>query len=74
MSYTISLSTMWAKGRFSNMKEFAAKAEEWGFTHIEANSLVSPQMLDELVDASMPISSLHAPCPNHPSSTGAPAC
>ena len=73
MSYTISLSTMWAKGRFSHMKEFATKAKEWGFTHIEANSIVSPQMLDELVDDSMPISSLHCPCPNRPSSTGVPA-
>ena len=64
---------MWAKGRFSHMAEFAAKAKELGFTHAEANTSVSPQGLDELVKTSIPISSLHSPCPAALSSKGVPA-
>jgi len=68
----ISLSTMWAKGRFRHMAAFAAKAQELGFTHIEANASISPRMLDELIQTSVPISSVHSPCPTASSSAGAP--
>lgn len=68
----ISLSTMWAKGRFGHMADFAAKAQELGFTHIEANASISPRMLDELIQTSVPISSVHSPCPSVLSSTGVP--
>jgi len=68
----VSLSTMWAKGRFSHMAEFATKAIGLGFTHIEANASISPQMLSELIEAAVPISSIHSPCPVVMSSRGIP--
>jgi sugar phosphate isomerase/epimerase len=68
----VSLSTMWAKGRFSHMAEFAAKAKELGFTHIEANTSISPRMLSELLQTTIPISSIHSPCPAVLSSRGIP--
>ena len=68
----ISLSTMWAKGRFSHMAGFAAKARELGFTHIEPNTLVSPEMLNELLKTAVPILSIHSPCPAVLSSRGIP--
>jgi sugar phosphate isomerase/epimerase len=68
----VSLSTMWAKDRFSHMSGFAAKARELGFTHIEANTIISPQMLSELLKTAMPISSVHSPCPAVLSSQGTP--
>jgi len=70
--FEVSLSTMWAKGRFSHMAGFIAKAKEFGFTHIEANSSVSPQMLSALLNAKVPISSIHSPCPATSSSRGIP--
>lgn len=63
---------MWAKGRFNSMSQFVAKAKELGFTHIEANASVSPQGLDELIRTSVPISSIHSPCPAVLSSKGTP--
>jgi sugar phosphate isomerase/epimerase len=69
----VSLSTMWAKGRFSHMAEFASKARELGFTHIEANYSISPQMLDELIKTAIPVSSIHSPCPALLSFRGIPA-
>jgi sugar phosphate isomerase/epimerase len=63
---------MWAKGRFGHMAEFATKAKELGFTHIEANASISPQMLSELIEAAVPISSIHSPCPAVLSSRGIP--
>jgi sugar phosphate isomerase/epimerase len=70
--FEISLSTMWAKGRFSHMAGFAARAKELGFTHIEANSSVSQRMLSEILKTTIPISSLHSPCPAALSSKGMP--
>ncbi len=63
---------MWAKGRFSHMAGFAAKLGELGFTHVEPNILVSPQMLNELLKTTLPISSIHSPCPAALSSQGIP--
>jgi sugar phosphate isomerase/epimerase len=68
----VSLSTMWVKGRFSHMAGFATKAKKLGFTHIEANASISPQMLSELIEAAVPISSIHSPCPAVLSSRGIP--
>ena len=68
----VSLSTMWVKGRFSHMAGFAAKAKELGFTHIEANASISPRMLSELLKTTIPISSIHSPCPTVLSSRGIP--
>ena len=70
--FEVSLSTMWAKGRFSNMAGFVVKAKEFGFTHIEANASVSPQMLSELLKTKVSISSIHSPCPATSSSRGTP--
>jgi sugar phosphate isomerase/epimerase len=70
--FEVSLSTMWAKGRFSHMAGFVTKAKEFGFTHIEANSSISPQMLNELLKGKVPISSIHSPCPATSSSRGIP--
>jgi sugar phosphate isomerase/epimerase len=64
---------MWAKDRFGHMARFAAKARELGFTHIEANSLISARMLNELIKTTVPISSIHSPCPAVLSSRGIPA-
>ena len=44
-----SLSNMRAKGKFSHMAGSAAKLREFGFTHVESNTLVSPGMLNELI-------------------------
>jgi len=63
---------MWAKGRFSRMAGFVARAKEFGFTHIEANASVSPQMLSELLKTGVSISSIHSPCPATLSSGGTP--
>ena len=63
---------MWAKGRFSQMARFAAKAKELGFANIEVNASVSPRMLAQLLKTSVPISSIHSPCPTLLSSTGNP--
>ncbi len=68
----VSLSTMWAKGRFARMAEFADRAVELGFTHIEANASVSPQSLRELIATGVLISSFHCPCPAVSSSLGKP--
>jgi sugar phosphate isomerase/epimerase len=70
--FEVSLSTMWAKGRFSHMAGFAAKLRELGFTHVEPNTLVSPRMLNELLKTTVPISSIHSPCPAVLSSQGIP--
>jgi len=68
----VSLSTMWAKDRFSHMAEFVVKARGLGFTHIEANASISPRMLSELIETTIPISSIHSPCPRVLSSRGIP--
>ncbi len=63
---------MWAKGRFGNMTEFVIKAKGLGFTHVEANASISPQMLHELIKTSVHISSIHSPCPAVLSPKGIP--
>jgi len=63
---------MWAKGRFSNMAKFVATTRGLGFSHVEANASVSPQGLNELIQTSIPISSIHCPCPAVLSSKGIP--
>jgi sugar phosphate isomerase/epimerase len=63
---------MWAKDRFDDMAEFASEAKEFGFSHVEINASVSPQGLSELVETSIPISSIHSPSPAVLSSRGVP--
>jgi len=69
----VSLSTMWAKGRFAQMDAFATSAAELGFSHVEVNASVSPQMLRELIASRVRISSFHCPCPAVMSSRKRPA-
>ncbi|MBE0430743.1 MAG: TIM barrel protein [Dehalococcoidia bacterium] len=68
----VALSTMWAKDRFVHMAGFASRARELGFTHIEANHWISAQMLAELIETLVPVSSIHSPCPAASSSAGIP--
>jgi sugar phosphate isomerase/epimerase len=63
---------MWAKGRFGHMAGFATKAKGLGFTHIEINASVSAEMLAQLLNTAVPISSIHSPCPAVLSSSGIP--
>ena len=56
----ISLSTMWAKGRFSHMPQFVTKVKKFGFLAIRAQ-VFSPQGLNEPIETSFPISSIHRP-------------
>lgn len=63
---------MWAKDRFLSMAEFAAKAKEFGFSHVEVNASVAPQQLAELIQTSIPISSIHSPSPAVLSPKGIP--
>lgn len=69
----VALSTMWAKDRFGHMAGFASRAQELGFTHIEANHWISARMLAELIETPVPVSSIHSPCPAALSSAGIPA-
>jgi len=60
----ISLSTMWAQGRFQHLGGFVAAARRLGFSGIEINYTVEPQGLDELLangDGAYP--SFHSPVP-----------
>ncbi|MFO7712181.1 MAG: TIM barrel protein [Dehalococcoidia bacterium] len=55
------------------MDAFVTRAAEFGFTHVEVNASVSPQMLRELIASKVHISSFHCPCPAVVSSRGRPA-
>lgn len=46
------------------MAEFVKEANEFGFTHLELNSALTPQKLSELLEIEgISISSVHCPCP-----------
>jgi len=69
VSKDISLSTMWARGRYTDLIEFSRDAQSWGYSAIEANAYVtSDDMLNMLIQGPLPLSSLHNPCPNLQSS------
>jgi len=60
----VSLSTMWAQGRFQHLGEFVAAVRRTGFGGIEINYTVEPQGLEELLasgDGVYP--SFHSPVP-----------
>ena len=60
----VSLSTMWAQGRFQRLGDFVATARRLGFGGIEINYTVEPQGLAELLatgDGAYP--SFHSPVP-----------
>lgn len=55
---------MWSL-RYKDMAGFIRDALEFGFTHLELNSSLTPERLKDLLDiGEMPVSSVHAPCPN----------
>ncbi len=62
----LSLSTMWAQQpRFEGEpRRFAETAKALGFTHVEINYAMPPEVVDELGRGSvLPVSSVHQPCP-----------
>ncbi|MBI4498347.1 MAG: sugar phosphate isomerase/epimerase [Chloroflexi bacterium] len=67
----VALSTMWGIGRLGSFREFAEKAQAFGYTHIELNHQFPPAWLAEhdagaLNGLDITISSVHDPCPNAP--------
>lgn len=65
MSAPLSLSTMWARGRYEDLYDFSCDACDWGFTAVEANAFVtSMDALERLAAGPLPLSSLHNPAPN----------
>jgi sugar phosphate isomerase/epimerase len=69
----ISLSTMWSMN-YQNMTEFIRDAREFGFTHLELNTSLTPGKLNELrAIEGVEVSSVHAPCPNTLTSDGSRA-
>lgn len=64
---------MWAKGRFGDIRGVVARVKEFGFTCVELNSSFPPETLDGLLETSIPISSMHSPCPGYLSSRASPA-
>jgi len=63
----ISLSTMWAVGRYERMADFVAAAHRMGFGGIELNYQLTPPMLAEIIGlwegGRVRVSSIHDPCP-----------
>jgi len=67
----VSLSTMWAQGRFQHLGDFVAAVRRLGFSGIEINYTVEPQGLEELLansDGAYP--SFHSPVPRVKASDG----
>lgn len=61
----LALSTMWSQQpRFANLADFAAKAKELGYTHVEISYVVREQGIDELRKSGIGVTSLHAPAPH----------
>ena len=64
MSGEVALSTMWSP-KYSAMAEFVRDVKEFGFTHVELNSSLGSEALEELLSiGKLQVSSVHAPCPN----------
>jgi sugar phosphate isomerase/epimerase len=61
--WNASLSTMWAIGRFSGLREFFEAGQQLGFKAFELNHQVDSRMLDGLDLDRYPISGIHEPCP-----------
>ncbi len=55
---------MWSLN-YADMAEFVREAGEFGFTHLELNTAVTPEKLKELLaSGGLQVLSVHAPCPN----------
>lgn len=71
MTHDLALSTMSARGRYTDLLEFSRDAQRWGYSAIEANAYVtSHEMLERLAAGPLPLSSLHNPVPNIRSLSG----
>jgi sugar phosphate isomerase/epimerase len=68
----IALSTMWSQ-RYNHMSRFVQDVGEFGFTHVELNSILTPEKLNELLKLGIKVSSIHCPCPVTTSRLGIPA-
>ena len=58
----IGLSTMWSQ-RYNHIDSFVQDVREFGFTHVELNSILTLEKLNELLKLGIKISSIHCPCP-----------
>jgi sugar phosphate isomerase/epimerase len=63
---------MWSQ-RYNRMDRFVQDVQEFGFTHVELNSILTPEKLDELLKLGAKVSSIHCPCPITSSHLGIPA-
>ena len=63
MMWNVTLSTMWAVGRFDGLAEFFATARTLGLTRFELNHQVDSQMLSGVDLDGWTIASIHEPCP-----------
>jgi len=64
---------MWSQ-QYTDMNEFVRDVLDYGFTHVELNASLTAETLKELLPVEgLKISSIHAPCPNGPSSEGTKA-
>ena len=61
--YDASLSSMWARNKFSKLGDFFLAAERFGFSKIELNHQVDSGMLSRVDLKKYTISSIHEPCP-----------
>jgi HAD superfamily hydrolase (TIGR01509 family) len=61
--YDVSLSTMWARNKFSHLSDFFLAAGRLGFPKIELNHQVDSGMLNSVDLGKYQISSVHEPCP-----------
>lgn len=53
---------MWSQ-RYNHMDRFVQDVREFGFTHVELNSILTPEKLNELLKLGIKVSSIHCPCP-----------
>jgi len=68
----IALSTMWSQ-RYNHMDRFVRDVQEFGFSQVELNSILTPPKLGELLKLGVKVSSVHCPCPVTTSRLGIPA-
>jgi sugar phosphate isomerase/epimerase len=63
LQYDVTLSTMWAKNKFSELNDFFLAAGRLGYPKLELNHQVSSGMLRGINLGKYQISSIHEPCP-----------
>lgn len=69
MAFDVSLSSMWAIGRFQSLAGFFKAAKALGFDGVELNHAVNSGMLDGLNLNGQRIASIHEPCPADPAAS-----